>query len=82
MGMDFDGDGVGCHRTEPRHPRYPGEEHSTVTLTVTSQNGCEASASTPSPSIRGGSHHRLVSPVCVGVPYTHTASATNAVNLI
>ncbi|MGB1072697.1 MAG: PKD domain-containing protein [Flavobacteriales bacterium] len=82
---DFDGDGVvDATGQNPGNHTYTGGGASyTVTLTVTSQNGCQATAtaivtigSVGAPTIT------LDSPVCVGVPHTHTASATNAVNLI
>ena len=82
---DFDGDGVvDATGQNPGIHSYPGGGSSyTATLTVTSQNGCQATAtdiitigSVGTPVIN------LDSPVCVGVPYTHTASATSAVNLI
>lgn len=82
---DFDGDGVvDATGQNPGNHTYPGGGASyTVTLTVTSQNGCQATAtaivnigSVGAPTII------LDSPVCVGIPYMHTASATNAVNLI
>ena len=82
---DFDGDGVvDATGQNPGIHAYPGGGASyTVTLTVTSQNGCQASDSTTvTIGSVGAPTIYLSSPVCVGVPYTHTASATNAVNLI
>lgn len=82
---DFDGDNiVDATGQNPGIHTYTGGGASyTVTLTVTSQNGCQASAtstvtigSVSAPTIT------LHSPVCVGLPYTHTAFATSAVNLI
>jgi len=82
---DFDGDGVvDATGQNPGIHTYPGGGASyTVILTVTSQNGCQASdTTTVTIGSVGAPTINLDSPVCVGVPYTHTASATNAVNLI
>ena len=64
----------------PSHS-YSGGGSYTVTLTVTAANGCTATATqTVTIGSVGVPSITIETPLCVGQPGTHSASATNAVN--
>ncbi|MBL6645950.1 MAG: PKD domain-containing protein, partial [Flavobacteriales bacterium] len=64
----------------PSHS-YSGGGSYTVTLTVTAANGCTATATqTVTIGSVGAPSITIETPLCVGQPGTHSASATNAVN--